>query len=198
MPFDTTVYMPLLDTLRKQGIIPIEHEIFEAHKTSEMAKYPGSLCVRYAKPIQRFIGINAIIGLVAYSVAVIIFAVNNSWLFNPSLQAITLFIASILSLWALIVVITTTFFMFKRFKKPAYWRVEIINSPFSRYIPTGPIRTVAKTAIANAPSGSYFEIGFLIHDELVVDPFLTICYGNESYCLAIWQDEQIFHIAHFT
>jgi hypothetical protein len=192
MPLDGLNYRikphrPLGDLLESLGIEQVDQEVFEEHKRSQVAANPSNFLYRHRKKVEFFQALLAM-GLLGGMAFLIAYCVQFGH------RSIGIWAVSAVGLdgFALMMV------MGLKARGPARWKETVVYHLGT--VPM-PIRTLAEEIRTKSRGSVSFVIGTLQQEQIILDPYLcVIAYDpmhdiRETYCLGIWDDDRIIHIA---
>jgi hypothetical protein len=161
------------------GIIPVPAAVLDAHKKAEVAKHPGGVIARYQRPIRNVICVT-VLGILAADLIFTMCTVRdvefNRFLFIQ--------IGVVLALIGLMLPLEL------RVKGPAEWR-STFTTVLDSDIPVS-LRDMAD-AIRAAKPGCRFEVGQLMQDKVVLDPYLVVHHRGspDPVVIGIWDGDKI-------
>lgn len=186
MPFDAMVAVTrqrtVSEALERHGLTQVAWEVLAAHKQAQLEKFGPSFWYRHQAAVS--------MGLVVASPVVGAFAgaING---FTGHSSALT--IGSSFAWMCLVAVLTGVGLI--RLRAGSHWR--------ERWIPAGllgdlgvpePIAATARLLRRDLP-GATLILGELMREEVVLDPYLLLEYGDERVCLGIWEDGEVIACA---
>lgn len=186
MPFDAMVAVTrqrsISETLENQDITPVAWDLLAAHKQAQLEKFGPSFWYRHQAALS--------MALVVASPAVgaLAGAIQG---FTAHSSALT--IGSSFAWMCLVAVVTGTGLI--RLRAGSHWRERWIAAGLLGDLGVpDPIAAVARTLRRDLP-GATLILGELMREEVVLDPYLLLKYGDECVCLGIWEDGQVIACA---
>jgi hypothetical protein len=186
MPFDAMVAVTrqrsISETLEHQDITPVAWDLLAAHKQAQLQKFGPSFWYRHQAALS--------MALVVASPAVgaLAGAIQG---FTAHSSALT--IGSSFAWMCLVAVVTGTGLI--RLRAGSHWRERWIAAGLLGDLGVpDPIAAVARTLRRDLP-GATLILGELMREEVVLDPYLLLKYGDECVCLGIWEDGQVIACA---
>jgi len=182
MPFDALVAAPrqtvILDALNKLGVTPVSWATLAEHKLAQQRRFGPSFWFRHQTQVS--------IALIAASPAVgaLVGAVQG---FTPHSSALAVASSFI---WMCVVALLTGTGLVK-LRAGSHWEERCITADdlHDLKVPTL-VAFLARSVQRMAPETG-LVLGELKQDHTVLDPYLLIEAGDESYCLGIWDDGTI-------
>jgi hypothetical protein len=186
MPFDAMVAVTrqrsISETLEHQDITPVAWDLLAAHKQAQLEKFGPSFWYRHQAALS--------MALVVASPAVgaLAGAIQG---FTAHSSALT--IGSSFAWMCLVAVVTGTGLI--RLRAGSHWRERWIAAGLLGDLGVpDPIAAVARTLRRDLP-GATLILGELMREEVVLDPYLLLKYGDECVCLGICEDGQVIACA---
>ena len=186
MPFDALVAAPprrlVSDALDRLNLTPVSWQELTAHKQAQQQKFGPSFWFRH----QAALSITLV--LMAPVVGLIVGAIQG---FTPNSG--TLSIACSFAWMCVVAVITGTGLV--RLRAGSQWEERLVPANFlgGGAVPE-PIARVARAIQRNVPDAAII-VGELKREDVVLDPYLLIEYGDECVCLGIWENGQVIACA---
>jgi hypothetical protein len=182
MPFDALVAVPpqrmLSDALQRHNLTPVSWEDLMAHKQAQQRRFGPSFWCRHQAAVS--------IALVLASpvVGATVGAIQGFSAHSSALTIVSSFV------WMCAVALITGTGMIK-LRAGSHWEERLVPASFltGRDVPDR-IAQIARSLQRDVP-GSTLILGELKRDEVVLDPYLLLEYGDECVCLGIWEDKQI-------
>jgi hypothetical protein len=193
MPLDFATKQTLVHNTKWLGVTPVPNAVLEQHKRAEMKKNPGDWGYKYPGFVEIFVPVSMVFALMLAVVGGII-----SFDDLPS-GALMIGLAPLLAgLGYKLVPKTINNGGYWILKSPAKWaeyNYESNDYYMQTHVPSE-ISTPAIELQARIP-GSWFVVGRLYQDSVVLDPYLLLCSDTDRVCLGIWKDDVIIHKADF-
>jgi len=182
MPFDALVAVTprrlVSDALDRLNVTPVSWQELTAHKQAQQQKFGPSFWYRHQ------MALSIALVLMAPVVGLIVGAIQG---FTPNSG--TLSITSSFAWMCLVAVVTGTGLV--RLRAGSQWEERLVPANFlgGGAIPE-PIARVARALHHHVPDAA-FIVGELKREEVVLDPYLLIEFGDECVCLGIWENGQV-------
>jgi hypothetical protein len=184
MPFDgTSVRDHPSNILRTLGITPIDQDVLDAHKKSEITKHPASFFYYHRVLFGELSSLCA--------VAVLASAVVLGWcLWDGNMHLIEASMA-----WLAVILSVTTKLAMMTIKEPARWNETAYRKAFLPPMPAA-ISQLAFEVAQDSPR-AIFIVGVLVQNSIVLDPYLLVILPGSpvKHCLAIWDGDKVINIA---
>ena len=182
MPFDALVAAPrqttILDALNTLGVTPVSWPTLAEHKLAQQRKFGPSFWFRHQTKVS--------IGLISASPAVgaIVGAVQG---FTPHSSALA--VASSFIWMCMVALLTGTGLV--KLRAGANWEERhVIADNLDELEVPRPIAFLARSVQRMLPETG-LVLGELKQHHAILDPYLLIEAGDESYCLGIWEDGKV-------
>lgn len=175
MPFDALPTPPrprlLAEILGEQGVAPVPLEALAAHKARQLERFAPSFWHQHQAWLP--------VGLIGSVVCMAMTGGMATWL--------SLF-------WLGVMTLLIVFGVF-RLSAGARWeeRYVMVDGLACLGVPV-PIARLARD-IQQEAAGSALILGELLREEVVLDPYLLLQYGEETVCLGIWDERRIIAVA---
>ena len=179
MPFDALLIPPrlLAEILEEHGATPVSLEALAAHKEAQLERFAPSFWHQHQTWLP--VGLIGSVGCMALGGGIVNGAYPGSML------------PSWLSLFWLAVMALLILFGVFRVRAGARWRESAVAvGMLSELGVPSPIARLARDLLAEA-RGSTLILGELVQEELVLDPYLLLQFGQERVCLGIWDERHI-------
>jgi len=186
MPFDALVAAPrqtaILDALNTLGVTPVSWSTLAEHKLAQRRKFGPSFWFRHQTKVS--------IGLISASPAVgaVVGAVQG---FTPHSSALAVASSFI---WMCVVALLTGTGLVK-LRAGAHWEERSVSADALDELEVPrPIAFLTRSIQRVVPE-SGLVLGELKQHHTVLDPYLLIETGDESYCLGIWEGGKVIAAA---
>jgi hypothetical protein len=186
MPFDALIAVtprrPISDALDRLDVTPVSWEDLTAHKQAQQRRFGPSIWYRHQAALS--------IALVLASpvVGVIVSATQG---FTPHSSTVT--VASGFAWMCLVALVTGTGLI--RLRAGSHWAERAVPANFlgGGAVPE-PIARIARSLQRNVPDAAII-LGELKREDVVLDPYLLLEYGDECVCLGIWENGRVIACA---
>ncbi len=170
------------DALDRLHLTPVSWQELTAHKQAQQQKFGPSIWFRH----QAALSITLV--LMAPMVGLIVGAIQG---FTPNSG--TLSIACSFAWMCVVAVVTGTGLV--RLRAGSQWEERLVPASFlgSGAVPE-PIARVTRALQRHVPDAAVI-VGELKREDVVLDPYLLIEYGDECVCLGIWENGQVIACA---
>jgi hypothetical protein len=179
MPFDALLAPPrlLAEILDELGATPVSLETLAAHKQAQLERFAPSFWYQHQTWLP--VGLVGSVGCMAFGGGIANGAFPGSML------------PSWLSLFWLSVIALLILFGVFRVRAGARWRERAITVGMLGELGVpAPIACLARDLQREA-RGSSLILGELVQEEVVLDPYLLLQYGQERVCLGVWDERHI-------
>lgn len=175
MPFDATT-LSLHQTLELAGIRAVPDAVLEAHKAEQLRRHPGSWAGRHLNGVLFLLMGTSFFGALLMAVSGLLLHLSDAIILPTGLLSFT---ASSIALAPI------------RVRGSARW-IEAVTWPASAPLA---VQDVARRAWRAGSPHACLIVGELRQDSVLLDPYLLLVRGEECVCLAIWDGEEVLHIA---
>ena len=184
MPLDAAISIDqrginLAQAALNAGIIPLSMAVLDAHKAAEVAKHPGSLVARYPSLIRTII----FIGVLGCLIAGMILSMIPTRTMDFAHFAIGQGFISVAVIGLMVV-------MHLPFTRSAVWQSEFCKE-LGDDAPSS-FREMANAVRQQVPN-CHFEVGRLVQNKVVLDPYLIIHHrlSFDPIVIGIWDGDRI-------
>ncbi len=181
MPFDALVAparaTPLAELLEERGLSPVSWQILADHKRAQLDRFRASFWQQHQTwlPVGLFGSVGCMAASGGFANRMMPGSVLPSWLTLA---------------WMCVIALLVLFGVF-RGHGGSHWEERWVSADWLRGLGVPePIASLARQLHRSMP-GSTLILGELIHEEVVLDPYLLLGCDGELVCLGVWDGQRI-------